>query len=558
MNPKFRYAFSTSVLVFLVFVVPFMLNALWLLIPVGEQFYKQTTTTTTTASHNNISVNPIALSISYALYFIWAFFLSLVMMDFAIPSIPFLFVIISFVLYVVSVSGISIMMWKVFNVGHLKMYWIFGILLDNVMTLLLYLFYGIWLSIVRRISNTKTKINTANDTSSETTEGTDPDESTRLYSASKTMSLHTEHFVSDHSEHTTQEYYVMDEGWIKQYQEKERKEEYRWTDKLVSWYTLSSIKISFAGKLSSTQRIHAPIPPLEERCMRSVWLALFKVFIYRTLMTISWVYLQFFITVWRQPVFFKVINIISLGLLFNISRTVFSRLTIAVGAVTLPTRQVPELKYYQEFFFNTIWCIFYRNLFIDTKTWSQFLSLAAVTLMFQIALYPGRSLNTVYIGYKMIRRWIVDMIRLKRWDPILYESVKNLEYKEHLKSLCVSYYIRQMSFYSSLFSFLVNFLLIRYTKYNTDLYPSYRGRSAKLLVMQMFVLLLIELVCDMVVSKLFRIITGKNIRNHGRKVIFYPHDGKNRSILLLAVSLTHMLHDIYFNLQVYTINNTNN
>jgi hypothetical protein len=198
-----------------------------------------------------------------------------------------------------------------------------------------------------------------------------------------------------------------------------------------------------------------------------------------------------------------------------------------------------------------LFALFYRGLFLESQGWKRLASMAITTTLFQIILYPGRLFKPVFKITRMMKRFFLDIIQIRRWDPVVYEKTKNMKYQDYLVSISVSYYLRQLCVYYSLITFVINFIILKYSKYNLEFYPSYKATTTKTLMIEMSVIFGIEAFCDILVRILCGVITRKRVIGTGKDEIFQQRDGKYRTILLYSLFATHMLHDIYLKLQKY-------
>lgn len=143
---------------------------------------------------------------------------------------------------------------------------------------------------------------------------------------------------------------------------------------------------------------------------------------------------------------------------------------------------------------------------------------------------------------------------MRCWNKSLFEKIKDLSYDAYMRSISASYYLREVSEYYSLITFIIIGTLCRFS-YNNWYYPSFSSEltstAFERLLIQMTILFAIETCSDFIMRILMKLISGHWIVELGQEQTI----GCTRTRFLFTLFVVHYLHDIYYAIQVvYTPN----
>jgi hypothetical protein len=355
---------SQPILYAIVFLLPFILNLAWIMIPVGENVYhppshktmnqtlviqqqqlndwdtidlnmiveeewskiamKNHTNTTTVFETNGYAVSGI-----YITYNIWAFGTNLVLYDITVPGIPFV-VVLGYgffnIVFQFIIAYVTFIRWKLYNAALIVT--LVSFVVEILLSILLYTIYALVVKFqMRRRNRVEGLIGSE----------FEPTEYTKLYIHDINTQMYDNHFGETNV--NNQEYSVTA---VDSFQLSSVTDLYtcaRWSDKLTHLWTLSWIYPFKFAVITNTDQYNS-----KGRTCRTILIIFWKMMIFKIFSVSVWLYLQLFDYIWKKEVLQSLLRDVSLSLIFNISKMIISAATEIIGIVLIP-KEVSEVKY---------------------------------------------------------------------------------------------------------------------------------------------------------------------------------------------------------------------
>ena len=242
---------------------------------------------------------------------------------------------------------------------------------------------------------------------------------------------------------------------------------------------------------------------------------------------------------------------VAVSILFQVSRVIISFILELASDILLPTNSVEAIRFFHVFISQMFFSLFYSYLFVEVARWDNFILMQFINLIFLIAQYPVRTTKLFHKVLTKIKYWVLYLLGIKKLLPKQFQKITSKTYERHLQNIAASFYLYEISTFTSIFAFLIYVNVLRSSDYNFQMYPLLKDRYsanstyAISITQQSMVLLVLEFVFIMVCNFMGFMVTGKNISHMGRKLTI--EDDKTR--FLYSLFMLHFLNDIHYFMQ---------